>query len=259
MKVIGITSGKGGVGKTTVAVNLAVELANRGLKVALLDGDLGLSNAQILLNARVEYTYAHVLAGVKSLADIIVESQHGVKLIPGSSGSTALSSLTRLQLLGLIHAVSELDDCDVLVVDTAAGISDNVTFLFAACDIKLLLIQNEPASIADAYATFKVLQHEYNLSDVKLTPVRVGSQQEAKSIHDKIDGVTAKFLGLRLGYSTGIRTDADILEAARQGVPAVNLFPNGNLAQDIKSLAHMLLQEAVTDSDSGVTFAPGKK
>ena len=87
----------------------------------------------------------------------------------------------------------------------------------------------------------------------------MGSQQEAKSIHDKIDGVTSKFLGLRLGYSTGIRTDKDILEAARQGVPAVNLFPNGNLSQDIKSLADMLLEEDVTESEAGVTFAPGKK
>ena len=157
MRVIGVTSGKGGVGKTTVSVNLAVELAKRGKKVVLLDGDLGLSNAQILLNARVEYSYGHVLSGQKTLEEIMVESEYGVKLVPGSSGSSALARLTRIQLLGLIHALSALDDCDYLVVDTLS-ISDNVTVLFGACDIKLLLIQNEPSSIADAYATVKVLQ-----------------------------------------------------------------------------------------------------
>ncbi|MEK9996551.1 MAG: hypothetical protein VW664_09495, partial [Halieaceae bacterium] len=97
------------------------------------------------------------------LEEIMVQSEYGVTLVPGSSGSSALARLTRLQLLGLIHALSALDDCDYLVVDTAAGISDNVTVLFGACDIKLLLIQNEPSSIADAYATVKVLQQEFNL------------------------------------------------------------------------------------------------
>ena len=173
MKVIGITSGKGGVGKTTVAVNLAVELAKSGKKVVLLDGDLGLSNAQILLNARVQYSYGHVLTGEKTLEDIMVDSEFGVTLVPGSSGSSVLSRLSRLQLLGLIHALSSLNDYDFLVVDTAAGISDNVTVLFGACDLKLLLIQNEPSSIADAYATVKVLQQEFNLSDILLTPVQV--------------------------------------------------------------------------------------
>ena len=105
MKVIGITSGKGGVGKTTVAVNLAVELAKSGKKVVLLDGDLGLSNAQILLNARVQYSYGHVLTGEKTLTDIMVDSEFGVTLVPGSSGSSVLSRLSRLQLLGLIHAL----------------------------------------------------------------------------------------------------------------------------------------------------------
>ena len=118
--------------------------------------------------------------------------------MPGSSGSSALARLTRLQLLGLIHALSALDDCDYLVVDTAAGISDNVTVLFGACDIKLLLIQNEPSSIADAYATVKVLQQEFNLSDIMLTPVQVTNERESENIHKRINKVTAQFLGYLL-------------------------------------------------------------
>ncbi len=241
MRIIGISSGKGGVGKTTLAVNLAVELASRGLRVVLLDGDLGLSNAQILLDARVTHTYAHVLSGQKSLTDIMVESEFGVRLVPGSSGSSALARLTRLQLLGLIHGLSTIEDCDVVVVDTAAGISDNVTVLYSACNIRLLLIQNEPSSIADAYATIKVLQQEYNLTDVLLTPVQVASEREAINIHKRINKVSGQFLGVSLDYATGIRKDASVLEAARVGQPSVLHNPDGPLSEDVKRLADIVI------------------
>jgi flagellar biosynthesis protein FlhG len=240
MRVIGITSGKGGVGKTTVAVNLAVELASRGNKVLLLDGDLGLSNAQILLNARIEFSYGHVLTGQKTLKDVLVESEYGVTLVPGSSGSSALAQLTRLQLLGLIHALSTLGEYDYLVVDTAAGIGDNVTVLFGSCDVKLLLIQNEPSSIADAYATVKVLQQEFNITDVTLTPVQVANQIEAQNIHKRIDGVTSQFLDLSIGYSCGVRKDQAVLNAARLGQPVVLNAPQSDVALDIRRLADFI-------------------
>lgn len=258
MKVIGITSGKGGVGKTTVAVNLAVELAKSGKKVVLLDGDLGLSNAQILLNARVQYSYGHVLTGDKALADIMVDSEFGVTLVPGSSGSSVLSRLSRLQLLGLIHALSSLNDYDFLVVDTAAGISDNVTVLFGACDLKLLLIQNEPSSIADAYATVKVLQQDFNLSDILLTPVQVSSQEEASNIYKRINRVTEQFLDLSLRFATGIRSDRAVLESARVGIPAVINSPDGELAKDITALAQIVLSQKPDETaDNGLKISIG--
>ena len=130
----------------------------------------------------------------KTLEEIMVQSEYGVTLVPGSSDS-ALARLTRLQLLGLIHALSALDDCDYLVVDTAAGISDNVTVLFGA-RIKLLLIQNELSSIAEA-ATVKVLQQEFNLSDIMLTPVQVTNERIPEHTQ-RINKVTAQFLGISL-------------------------------------------------------------
>ena len=238
MRVIGVTSGKGGVGKTTVSVNLAVELAKRGKRVVLLDGDLGLSNAQILLNARVEYSYGHVLSGQKTLEEIMVQSEYGVTLVPGSSGSSALARLTRLQLLGLIHALSALDECDYLVVDTAAGISDNVTVLFGACDIKLLLIQNELSSIADTYATVKVLQQEFNLSDIMLTPVHSPEVRKHPQAHQQGDSAVSG----TLEYSTGIESGG--VELSRLSQPAILHALESDIAKDIRRLVDVITESA---------------
>jgi len=129
------------------------------------------------------------------------------------------------------------------VVDTAAGISDNVTVLFGACDIKLLLIQNEPSSIADAYATVKVLQQEFNLSDIMLTPVQVSSEREAENIHKRINKVTAQFLGLSLDYSAGIRKDPSVLNSARLGQPAILHAPESDIVVDIRRLVDVITEE----------------
>jgi flagellar biosynthesis protein FlhG len=254
MKVIGVSSGKGGVGKTTVAVNLATELANRGLGVMLLDGDLGLSNAQILLGTRVTHTYAHVLAGEKSIEEIIVSTASGVKLVPGSSGSKTLSSLSRLQLLGLIHGISNIPDCDVLIVDTA-GITDNVTILFSACDIRLVVVQNEPSSIADAYAMIKVLKHEYDITQLHLLPCQIRSVEEAKTIYERVNKVTMQYLDLHLQYAGSLRKqDELILESARKGIPFVNLEPKSPIAGDISAIADNLMSDDNGHDSGSIKF-----
>jgi flagellar biosynthesis protein FlhG len=136
------------------------------------------------------------------------------------------------------------------VVDTAAGISDNVTVLFGACDIKLLLIQNEPSSIADAYATVKVLQQEFNLSDIMLTPVQVSNERESENIHKRINKVTAQFLGLSLEYSTGIRKDPVVLNSARLGQPAILHAPESDIATDIKRLVDVITKAPTKPANS---------
>jgi len=158
-----------------------------------------------------------------------------------------------LQLLGLIHALSALEDCDYLVVDTAAGITDNVTVLFGACDIKLLLIQNEPSSIADAYATVKVLQQEFNLTDIMLTPVQVSNEKESENIHRRINKVTAQFLGLSLEYAAGIRKDPVVLNSARLGQPAILHAPESDIATDIKRLVDVITKSPSKPASSSDT------
>jgi flagellar biosynthesis protein FlhG len=255
MRVIGISSGKGGVGKTTISVNLATELANRGLGVMLLDGDLGLSNAQLLLGTRVNYTYAHVLSGEKDIEDIVVTTKSGVKLVPGSSGSKALANLSRLQLLGLIHGLSTIENNDVLIVDTAAGITDNVTVLFSACDIRLVVVQNEPSSIADAYAMVKVLKQEYDLSGLNLLPCQVRSKEEAETIYQRVNKVTSQFLDLQLDYAGYVREDESIvIESARKGIPAVNLDPQAKISKDIKAIADKVMSLPTDDNSGSIKF-----
>ena len=255
MQVIGISSGKGGVGKTTIAVNLATELANQGLGVMLLDGDLGLSNAQLLLGTRVNYTYAHVLSGEKDIEEVVITTSSGVKLVPGSSGSKTLANLSRVQLLGLIHGISTLPDCDVLIVDTAAGITDNVTVLFSACDLRLVVVQNEPSSIADAYAMIKVLKKEYDINELSLLASQVRSEQEAMIIYQRVNQVTMQFLDLDLSYAGSVRADASTcLDAARKGIPAVNLHPSSALADDIKAIAANIMSGPIDKNSGSIKF-----
>ena len=144
-EVIGIASGKGGVGKTTVSVNLAIALANSGKKVFLFDADLGLANAQIAMGLRTEFNFSHVLSGEKKLKDILLRHQSGVTLVPGASGVQQRAALGQIETAAIIQAFSELnDDMDYLIIDMAAGISPSVLTLLGACHRKFGVVIDEP-------------------------------------------------------------------------------------------------------------------
>jgi flagellar biosynthesis protein FlhG len=193
MDVIGIASGKGGVGKTTTSVNLAVGLAMRGHKVMLFDADMGLSNAQLALGCTTAFNFGHVLSGEKTLAEIIVTTRQGIRLVPGASGVQKLASLSPLEASGIVQAFSSIEeDIDFLIVDSAAGISSSVLTFMQASQRRLIVLRDEPSSIADAYGTIKVLINECKLDEIYVVPNLVDSQAAGRLLYKRINDVCKK-------------------------------------------------------------------
>ena len=240
-QIIGVASGKGGVGKTTVSANLAVMLASIGKKVVLFDADLGLANAQIALGCRTKYNFSHVLSGEKSLNDIIVDGPLGVKLIPGASGIQHMASLNEAQAAGIIQSFSEVEqEIDYFIVDLAAGLSDVVMTFLRACQHRFIVFKDEPSSIADAYAIIKVMIQDHQLDNIALIPNCVGSQEEGERLYQSINSVINKFLGENVGYLYSIREDEMVLRALKASKPLLAFAPSSTSTRDYAALAKVV-------------------
>lgn len=251
-EVIGIASGKGGVGKTTVSVNLAIALTQRGHRVMLFDADLGLANSQIALGCNCPYNLSHFLSGQKTLQDITVTSRHGVMLIPGASGVREMAALTELQASRIVQAFSALeDDIDFLIVDMAAGISPSVLAFMAACQRRYIVVRDDPSSIADAYGTIKVLIQDYDLNEIYLIPNAVSSQSEGQNLFKRINNVCAQFLNYTTRYLGSIENDELILAAHKKYEPVMEFAPRSGAARDFKRLAESSCQLAPINQLSG--------
>jgi flagellar biosynthesis protein FlhG len=255
-QVIGITSGKGGVGKTTIATNIAVGLVNRGHKVMLFDADLGLANAQLAVGCRADFNFSHVLSGEKSLKEIVVTTRQGIRLVPGASGIQQMASLGALESAGIIQAFSEIDeDIDYLIVDTAAGIADSVITFMRAVQRRLIVICDEPSSIADAYGMIKVLALEHDLNEIYLVPNMVETQADGKLLYRRVDDVCQRFLGLTIGYLHSITNDPHILDSLRKYQSVLEFAPGGSAARDFRQLALAIeRQDPIAGASGGIQF-----
>lgn len=252
-QIIGIASGKGGVGKTTVSVNLAVMLASLGKKVMLFDADLGLANAQLALGCRTPFNFSHVLSGEKTLGEIIVEGPSGVKLVPGASGMQHMASLNEAETAGIIQSFSDVDeDLDYFIVDLAAGLSDTVMTFMRACQHRFIVLKNEPSSIADAYGTIKVMIQEHQLDNISLIPNGVASQNEGERLYGSINSVIQNFLGSRVDYLHSITQDEMVLRSIKAGQPLVSFAPSSIASRDFRALA-----KVVTSLESDIPMNGG--
>lgn len=252
-QIIGIASGKGGVGKTTVSVNLAVMLASLGKKVMVFDADLGLANAQLALGCRTPFNFSHVLSGEKTLDEIIVEGPSGVKLVPGASGMQHMASLNEAETAGIIQSFSDVDeDLDYFIVDLAAGLSDTVMTFMRACQHRFIVLKNEPSSIADAYGTIKVMIQEHQLDNISLIPNGVSSQNEGERLYGSINSVIQNFLGSRVDYLHSISQDEMVLRSIKAGQPLVSFAPSSIASRDFRALA-----KVVTSLESDIPMNGG--
>lgn len=238
VRVIAVTSGKGGVGKTNVSVNLCVSLANSGKRVMLMDADLGLANVDVLLGLHPQQNLSHVLDGEATLEEILLTGPGGMKIVPASSGTKRLAELSTMEHAGLIRAFSELShDIDTLVVDTAAGISDSVVSFSRAAQEVLVVVCDEPASITDAYALIKLLSREYGIQHFRVLANMAHSAQEGRELFNKISRVTDRYLDVTLEFMGAIPYDDYLRKAVRKQKAVVEAFPRSRSAMAFNTLA----------------------
>lgn len=255
-RVIAVTGGKGGVGKTTVAVNLAVAMADAGRRTLLLDTDLGLANADVLLGLSPRFTLADVIEGRCSLADTVLTGPSGLLVVPAASGRRQMAELEPAEHVGLIRAFSELDTpLDMMVIDTAAGVSDSVlTFSQAAQDV-VLVVCNEPASITDAYALTKLLSRERSVGRVQVLANMVRSPAEGRELFDKLSRVCDRFLDVVLNYLGAIPHDEWLRRAIQRQQSVVEAFPSSASALAFRDLERRADQwQAPAGARGGVEF-----
>ena len=251
-QVIGIASGKGGAGKTTVSINLAVALAMQGHKVMLLDADLGMANAQIALGAHAPFNISHVLNGSKTLQEVLITTAQGVRLVPGASGLRDIAALDTHQIATMIRAFDSLDEpVDYLVVDVAAGIAPAVLEFMAACQRRFVVVCDQPASIADAYGLIKVMATEQSLDEIYLVPNMVASAQEGRQLYRRLNDVCTRFLGISIRFLHSIEADELVLQALRKYKSVLDYAPGSAAARDFRGLAQALHQLPPIQSASG--------
>jgi flagellar biosynthesis protein FlhG len=253
--VIAITSGKGGVGKTNISVNLAIKLAEAGKKVVLLDADLGLANADVICNIDLAANLSHVIARRKELSEVMVKAPGGFSLIGGASGLARMADLSDADRQRLVDAMGELEQtADVILVDTGAGISPNVLAFTRAADEVLVITTPEPTAITDAYAVVKVISRDNVERRVSLLVNQARNPNEARIVYDRIAKVARQFLNIRIFDAGYIPDDEQVSNAVRKRSPFVLSAPRCAASHAVAQLAIRLEQGVVGSSAQGGSF-----
>lgn len=238
VQVVAVTGGKGGVGKSNVAINVALELGKLGQSVLVLDADLGLANLDVLCNLKPRGTLEQVFEGKVSLDDIVLPINDKVSLLPACSGVTRITSLSQAEYGGLIHAFNSLNlPIDTLIIDTPAGISSQVTSFCRAAREVMVVVCDEPTSITDAYSMIKVLNTEFNVSRINVLVNKVSSSQQGVDLFNKIIRVADKNLDVMLNYLGTVPYDEHLQRGVQSQKPVVNSYPGSRSAIAFQKLA----------------------
>lgn len=237
-RVIAITSGKGGVGKTNIVGNLGFALSQSGKKVLVLDADLGLGNIDVLLGLAPKYNLSHVISGEKSISEIIIKGPGNMNILPASSGIQELTKLTKEQRIQILTELDLLiDQVDILLIDTAAGISSNVMYFNVSAQEIMVVVTPEPTSITDAYALMKVLSLKYSEKHFKLLVNLASSEQDAQEVFRQLNLVADRFLDISIEYGGCVLFDKNITKCIRRQKIVSELYPDTHASKCYASLA----------------------
>lgn len=247
VRVITVTSGKGGVGKSSISINLAIQMSRMGKKVVVFDADFGLANIEVMLGIRPQYNMADLMFHGMDLKGIVTEGPENVSFISGGSGVQELTKMSREQVMYLIRKLGELDqNTDVIIVDTGAGISDSVLEFVVASEEVLLVATPEPTSITDAYALLKALNRkaEFERTETRIRMIanRVKSETEGQNLYEKMNIVVNKFLNIPLDYMGIVPLDEQMSKAVMRQVPISVSRPNAPSAKAFQNITNRLLE-----------------
>lgn len=252
IKTVTVTSGKGGVGKTNMVASLAVALAKSGKKVMILDADLGLSNIDVLFDIAPKYTIQHVLNGEKRIEDVIAEGPYGIKILPASSGVQELTEINEFQRMKLMEEFdSYREDLDFLLIDTGAGISQNVAFFCIASQESIVVTSPEPTALTDAYALIKVLFTRYQEKGFKVLVNSARNSEDAREVFRRLSLAAEKFLNISLDYLGFIPYDDSIPRAVRMQRAFVDAYPNCKASENLRLIAAKMMEEENGDKVRG--------
>lgn len=240
-RAIAVASGKGGVGKSTIAVNLAMALSIAEHDVVLLDADMGLANVDVMLGLTPSRHIGHLLDGECTLEELLLPAAHGLRVVPAGSGTRRLAQLDNGEYAAIIRAFDELPHPpEYLVVDTAAGLADNVTMFAAAASEVILVVCDEPASLTDAYGLTKVLSRDYGVRRVRMVANMVRNEAAARVLHQKLARVSDRFLDVMIDFSGWIPHDERLRQAARRQCSVVDVWPSSRSSQAFRKLAELV-------------------
>jgi len=252
IQVIAVSGGKGGVGKSNISVNLSVALAELRRRVVLMDADLGLANIDVLLGLRADKTLADVLSGDVSLREVLLQGPGGIHIVPASSGVSQMVALGPHEHASLIHAFSELaEQMDVLIIDTAAGISETVVSFVRASQEVLVVVCDEPSSITDAYALIKLLAKEHGVQRFRVVANMTRSPQEGRNMFNKLNSACERFLDVSLQYTGNIPFDENVRKAVQKQKSLMEFAPQSKAAQAIRALAKKVDEWPLPTGPSG--------
>jgi len=252
IRMIAITSGKGGVGKTNIAANLAYLLARMNQRAMVLDADAGLANIDVILGINSPYNLYHVLNGEKLLADTLVEGPGGIKILPSASGIPEMTDLSRGQKLTLIDELNVLNDSlDFILIDTGAGISSNVMYFNMAAREIIVVTTPEPTALTDAYALIKVLYQRHAKRRFRLIVNMVRNSAEAKEVYDRMAHATDHFLNLTIEYLGHVLLDEKVKDAVRQQKAVAEIYPNAPATRCLAKIAENICSENVEEYEDG--------